>query len=255
MINRLARLLFLVTAPLLLFGCVLTPGKFVSTMSINADRSFSFTYKGEVIAVDPSKDFGKGLGKSTSTEETEAGDVPSDSSSADAKSSLNDDEKADVGASDVSAKASEDSEAKNVAIAAALSKEYGYRSVRYLGKGKFEIDYAVAGMLTHNFVFPFNVDAEAVFPFVVIELRQGNLIRVKAPGFANDSGKSDKAVGGMGSTSASPLNGVFTLDTNAEIVSQNNEDGAAKLGSRKSISWKATPLTKDAPTAVLRLAR
>lgn len=251
MINRLARFLFLITAPLMLFGCVLTPGKFVSTMSVNADRSFSFTYKGEVIAVDLGKEFGKGLGKSMSKEETDPDDMPS----ADAKSLLNDDEKAEVGASDVSAKASEDSEAKNVAIAAALSKEYGYRSARYIGKGKFEIDYAVTGTLTHNFTFPFNVDAEAVFPFVVIELRQGNLIRVKAPAFANDSSKSDKTVAGMGSPTASALNGVFTLDTDAEIVSQNNEDGAAKRGSRKSISWKATPLTKDAPTAVLRLAR
>jgi hypothetical protein len=251
MLNRLARLSLLIIAPLMLFGCVLTPGTFVSTMSINADRTFNFTYKGEVIALDLGKEFGKGLGGSESKGEIDPDDMPS----ADAKLLLEDDGKAEVGMADISTKDSKDADIKNVAIAAALSKEYGYRSARYLGKGKFEIDYAVTGTLTHNFTFPFNVDAEAVFPFVVIELRQGNLIRVKAPGFANDTSKSDKAMSGMGSPTASALNGIFTLDTDAEIVSQNNEDGATKIGARKSIRWKATPLTKDAPTAVLRLAR
>ena len=37
---------------LLLSACLVTPGKFVSTLDIRADRSFTFTYKGEVIASD-----------------------------------------------------------------------------------------------------------------------------------------------------------------------------------------------------------
>ena len=45
------RLLLAVLAPLLLVGCILTPGKFASTMTINADRTFAFTYKGEVIEI------------------------------------------------------------------------------------------------------------------------------------------------------------------------------------------------------------
>ena len=49
------------------------------------------------------------------------------------------------------------------------------------------------------------------------------------------------------------LDGTFTLDTDAEIVSQNNEDGPQPAGGRKTISWKVSPLTRDAPTAVLRL--
>ncbi len=35
-------------------GCVLTPGRFVSKLTISGDRTFSFTYKGEVVALDPS---------------------------------------------------------------------------------------------------------------------------------------------------------------------------------------------------------
>src|ERR1700712_6012332 len=60
-IRGLARLAGIIVAPLLLMGCLLTPGKFVSTMTVNADRTFAFTYKGEVIAMDPSSMM-KGLG-------------------------------------------------------------------------------------------------------------------------------------------------------------------------------------------------
>lgn len=221
------RLMLALLAPLMLLGCVLTPGKFVSTLSINADRTFAFTYKGEVIALRQDS-----AGKS-SDDTTDAEKKPEETPG-------------------------EDDDAKFRAMADALSKEAGYRSVVYRGKGKFDIDYAINGHLDHGFVFPYNTDAEAVFPFLAVEVRQGGLVRVKAPGFANS--KSDAmsgAAGGLGSSpsvdAAKYLDGVFTIDTDAEIVSQNTEEGSKALGRRKAISWKATPLTKDAPTAVIRV--
>lgn len=240
------RLLIALLAPLLLVGCILTPGKFTSTMTINADRTFAFTYKGEVYAIDPSSAL-KGIGDKPVTDE------PTDAKPAVYQIATRKKAKPAEPAPDA------DSEKKNREIAASLSKELGYRSVVYKGKGKFLIDYAISGTLTHNFVYPFNSDAEAVFPFIVIELRQGNIVRVKAPGFAKGSG-NDGAAGGLGGgmgqdSGAKLLDGTFTLDTDAEIVSQNNEDGATTSGGRRRISWRATPLTKDAPTAVLKLAR
>jgi hypothetical protein len=217
-----------IAAPLLLLGCILSPGKFTSTMTINADRTFAFTYKGEVIAIDP----GSGLKDST------------DKSAGDGSETT---EKPDV-----------DRENKNREIAAALAKEYGYRSVVYQGKGKFLIDYAINGTLTHNFTYPFNSDAEAVFPFIVIELRTNKNVRVKAPGYANSGSNNSGAPGGMGGAmneSSKLLDGTFTLDTDAEIISQNNEDGTTTVSGRRVITWRATPLTKDPPTAVLRLSR
>ena len=38
--------------PLVLAACLFVPGKFVSVMTIHADRSFTYSYKGEVLAVD-----------------------------------------------------------------------------------------------------------------------------------------------------------------------------------------------------------
>jgi hypothetical protein len=236
------RFLIVLFAPLMLVGCILSPGKFVSTMTVNADRTFAFTYKGEVYASNPSEAL-KGVGDKPATETPEA----------DAKPAVYriaaDNKKA---GSTPEPEPAEDDEAKHREVAAALSKEHGYRSAVYQGKGKFLIDYAITGKLTHNFQYPFNSDAGVVLPFVMIELRQGGTVRVKAPGYTNAETGSIPVGGGM-SKAAKMLDGVFTLDTDAEIVSQNNEDGAKTVGGRHVINWRATPLTKDAPTAVLRL--
>ncbi len=261
MAARLSRLMLVLLMPFALASCVLTPGKFVSTLRIDSDRHFTFTYVGEVLALDIGDDMMKGLGDSSS-------ETPTDPTAGDGEATLQklafQDKKglegkdgagnADDAKSAAAKKAAAD--AKNRTIAETLSKEAGYRKVAYLGDGKFSIDYAISGTLDHAFVWPYNVDAELVFPFIAIELRANNTVRMKAPAFANDSSKSSSAMGMPGMDKASSqLDGVFTLDTNAEIVSQNNEEGAVPgAGGRRTITWKATPLTKDAPSAVLRLA-
>jgi hypothetical protein len=241
--DRFGRVAFALLVPLLLTGCILTPGKFVSSLTINKDRSFTFAYKGEVIAVDPAGDMTnslKDIGDKASTEEKP--DEQPDPEAAD--KAKEDKEKA------------EDTERKRRAVAEALTKEAGYRSVEYLGKGKYVIDYEVSGVISHNFIYPFNQDAEIIFPFIMVEVRQGGTVRMRAPGFANNSDSSAKAgMGGMSGDTSKFLDGVFTLDTDAEIVSQNNEEGAAKANGRSIIKWRATPLTKDAPSAVLRFAK
>jgi hypothetical protein len=146
---------------------------------------------------------------------------------------------------------------KNRAIADALRKEAGYRSVEYKGDGLFVIDYAITARLDHAFVYPYNVDAEIVFPFIVIELRGNDRIRIKAPAFGESSqepGGMGAMAGGSASKAAERLDGTFTLTTDADVISQNNEDGATEANGRRSIQWRATPLSKDAPMAVLKVA-
>jgi len=254
MAARLSRLALVLLMPFALASCILTPGKFVSTLRIDADRHFTFTYVGEVLALDIGDDMMKGLGDSSS-------DTPTDPASGDGEATLQqlafqekDGNKEGDAKSAAAKKAAAD--AKNRTIAETLSKEAGYRKVTYLGDGKFSIDYAISGTLDHAFMWPYNVDAELMFPFIAVELRANNTVRMKAPAFANDNSKSSSAMGMQGLDKASSqLDGTFTLDTNAEIVSQNNEEGAVTApGGRKTITWKATPLTKDAPSAVLRMA-
>lgn len=231
MVGRVIAVLML---PLLLVSCVLTPGKFVSTLTINANRSFAFSYVGEVVSIEPD-DSVRELSdlKSTSETETKPADEPAKKAAAKARA-----------------------EKRNRMIAAALTKEAGYRKVIYLGEGKFSIDYAVRGTLNHGFNWPYNLDGEVIFPFISVELRQGGLVRVKAPAFANEGSRAVPGLPGGGAVAdpAGRLDGVFTLDTDAEIVSQNEESGVQTTGTRKRIVWKATPALKQAPTAVLKLA-
>lgn len=247
------RILFALAAPLLLGACLLTPGKFTSTLDIRADRSFTFTYKGEVIALDMAKEMGKGMpGDPAPQEDKESLEKDGSSDSVFAPTAFAAEEEAKSGEPDLSDAA--DNETKMKAMAEALSKEAGYKSVQYAGNSKFLIDYEVRGTLDHGFVYPFNIDAEIVFPFIAIELRGKDTLRVKAPGFANEDSKKS-GMGGMGAPSPeSKLDGTFTLTTNAEIVSQNNENGATAAPNGRKFVWKVTPLTKDQPMAVLKVA-
>lgn len=255
--NRLKSLSVALLAPLVLLGCVLAPGKFVSTLDIHADRSFTYTYKGEVIGVDLASEFAKGMaGKAKGGDDGDdsGGDGDGDDSSGGSTSPSSLQIKAVARTIDPQDAPGDDasSDEKFKAMAAALAKEPGFRSVVYKGNGVFDIDYSITGSLTHTFLWPYNLDAEVIFPFVVIELRGDTTVRVKAPGFAKEDNGAPG--GGDGGKAASKMDGVFTLTTDAEIVSQNNEDGAKTLpDGRRSISWKATPLTKDAPSAVLKL--
>jgi hypothetical protein len=234
----LARLATLLLLPLCLASCVLTPGKFTSMLTVNADRSFSFSYVGEVINAEPD---GSSLDM---TGQSSGNDSPGDDPKEKARQR---------------AKKKAEADTKNRAIATKLAKEAGYRKVAYLGDGVFMIDYAVSGRLDHTFVWPFNIDAEVILPFVAIELRQDGVVRVKAPAFGDEGSRGAPGMssipGGEIVKLPSKLDGVFTLNTDATIVSQNNEDGVTNVGGRKTMIWHATPALKSAPTAVLQLAR
>lgn len=237
--ERVRALALAVVAPLILMGCVLVPGKFVSTLHIAADRSFAFTYQGEVIAIDLAGEMAKigAMGRA-------AGDADTDTDTDPGGISLDGIAFQDAEGADEQAKA----DARFRAIADALRKEPGYRSVEYKGDGLFAIDYATRGSLTHGFVYPYNIDAEVIFPFVVIELRGRDQLRFKAPAF----GETDTPGGGS-EMANDRLDGSFTLTTDAEVVSQNSEDGVTREAATSRIVWKATPLSQDAPMAVLRV--
>ena len=216
--------------PLALAACLFLPGKFQSTLTIHADRSFTYAYKGEVIALDITGAMSEASGLADNT--------------TDGAPALDPAKKA-------AEKAKKEAEYRDIAVK--VAKEAGYRSVEYRGDGIFYVDYEITGKLTHNFVFPYNQDAGMIFPFVAIELRGKDMVRVKAAGFAKPENK-DGGMSGMGEDTNARLDGVFTLVTDAEIVSQNNEDGAKASGASKSVTWKVTPTSSDAPMAMLKVA-
>src|SRR5688500_1971808 len=239
------RFAFVAAAALVLSSCILSPGKFVSTLHIAKDRSFTFTYVGEVILLDPAaamqqgvQDGMAGMGDSAGGEE---GDVTGN---------LSEMPEPKAPAAPVAETAQQIAEAK--AIAEALSKEVGYRSVEYLGKNKFRVDYAMTGRLDRSFVYPINMDAKSIIPWLVVEVRKDRTARLQAMAF----GEQDSGLGGAGAKpDAEPKerDGTFTFTTDAELVMQNNEEGMAP-GPGKKVVWRVTPTSKTVPTAVVRFA-
>jgi hypothetical protein len=235
------RWMAVLTAPILLTSCLLIPTRFQSTLDIGQDRSFTFTYVGEVQLLETSP--------SDIPTETNEGVIDNDAQLAPATAAYQTQPSPNRDGT-------EGEEAQFRRLVEALSKEYGYRSVRYLGERLLAIDYRISGNLDHGFVFPFNLDGEILTPFLAIELRGRDRIRVKAPGFAAEAnGTSTSSMIPANKNPASLLDGQFTLTTSAEIISQNQEDGAQKLpDGRRRISWTITPATQDAPTAVLEVS-
>ncbi|WP_010544325.1 hypothetical protein [Sphingomonas elodea] len=241
-------LALVVLAPIVLASCVFVPGKFDSALTIHRDRSFTFTYKGEVVAIDL-KGMGGAFMKATDAEEAKK-------KGKDAEAELARTEAAKAANAAIAAR--RDDEYRKLAVE--LAKEAGYRSVEYRGNGIFHVDFALSGVLDHAFVYPYNQDNEIILPWIAIELRGKDALRVKAAGFARQ--KSDAAgLGGMGSglmddtaQAADRMDGTFTLTTDAEVLSQNNENGAETVGSERVIRWQIGTKTKDAPMASLRVA-
>ncbi len=262
---RLTRWLLLLVAPMLLTSCLLVPAKFTSSLDIRADRSFTFTYVGEVQLLKSSKpdptseDAQQDESTDQSWNEESDGEARMIKVATKSKRGGTGKEKAEDNFGD-----SPDEATQLRRLAQTLSSEFGFRSVRYIGNRKLAIDYRITGRLDHTFIFPFNPDGEILIPFIAIELRGKDRIRIKAPGFANDeSASSMGGLGGMGGVGSmtgeggpgSALDGVFTLTTNAEIVSQNQEEGGqTQTDGSKKIVWTVNPNTRDAPMAVLKVS-
>lgn len=235
--------------PLVLAGCLFFPGKFESTLTIHADRSFTYAYKGEVLAIDVQSLMGKAMaeGMAAGSKGKNTKDGPAGLPNLE----LTPEEKAKQ-------------DATFRTLATELAKESGYRTVEYRGDGVFYVDYAISGVLDHSLLFPYNLDNKLIMPWLAVELRGKDLIRVKAPGFA----RPDTSGMGMGSSMSSMgalpipgaenatgrMDGTFTLNTDAQLVSQNNEEGAETIGEMKSVTWHVTSTTADAPMASLRVA-
>lgn len=232
-----ARVGLALAMPLFLASCLLAPGQFTSTLDIRADRTFAFAYTGEVIRIAAPGDAGGFMGSEFPDAEGSGDDETLFSSL-----TLQEDH----------ATESEADRLKGEAIAEALAKEVGYKSAEYLGNNKFRVDYAMSGRLDRNFIYPHNTDAEALFPWIAVEVRKDGTVRVKAPAFGEEGGEMAGLGGGSAQDANAHRQGTFTLTTDAELVMHNNEEGAAD-SSGKRVVWRVTPTSKTVPTAVIRL--
>jgi hypothetical protein len=243
------RFTFVAAAVLMLSSCILSPGKFVSTLHIAKDRSFTFTYVGEVILLDPASAMQQGMQDGLNGAAPLGEELNSMDDEMDAVANAASESAPPAPAAPAAESAQRVAEAK--AIAEALSKEVGYRSVEYLGNNKFRVDYSMTGKLDRSFVYPLNMDAKSIIPWIAVEVRKDRTARIMAIAF----GDQDMEMGSAAKPDSQPKerDGTFTFTTDAELVMQNNEEGLAP-GPGTKVVWRVTPTSKTVPTAVVRFA-
>ncbi len=245
--RRLTAGLFVAALGLLLAACILMPGKFSSSLDLRKDGRFSFAYKGEIHFVSPSDFDGKKKdGSKSPRQEQEAAQM-----------------EAVMGGMNLSdPKAAEE-------FARKLMRQHGWRSVRSMGKGRFDVDYAISGTLTHDFAFPVIDDFPQANPFVQVILRGDGSARINAPAFS--SGASGSPLRNLARMSAMDksgketekdegpqlpaLDGSFALTTDGVILANNTEEGPRTDTSGSTLHWRVDENTEAAPTALINLTK
>lgn len=279
-----------VCASVLLAGCLISPGKFVSDMTVKKDGSFSFSYKGEVFMLGMSKLMQLGAAADAADEAFVANcydDQTFESRDCTAEETAMQREEWDAAAeSRKESKAKQAEQMKMMMggldptdpkavdeLIARLTRQRGWNSVTHKGDGLFEVDFTITTRLDYSFAFPMIEQMQGVTPFVTAVSRKDNSVRIEAPAFAlSENGGMGGAqmaammgaFASMGSADSGKSedemmkgltlpDGTFTIRTDGEILANNTDEGAKTEGGLKVLRWTVTPRSKVAPTALIGL--
>lgn len=287
--------IFAAAGALLLTGCLWGPGKFTSELTVRKNGTFVLDYRGQILLqlppdeakAEPWQDafahcFEKGEPQVLNSVEmridaTIGGDGEAVGEEVDKPRACTPTEVARLRtqyereeAERVASKRRENDEilrslglpglddASNQAFAARMMKQRGWRSVRYVGNGVFDVDYHLEGTTAQDYVFPMMPDAEFMIPFVAIRRRNDGSVLVSAPAFTGGSGLGDRlgraaAMSSKDNGPRSRAEGSFTVVTDGEILTNNSEDGPSRHPIGRQIRWDVTASTKKAPETLIRL--
>ena len=284
---------------LLLTGCFVTPGKFTSELVLTEQDRFTFTYEGEIFFLGLSSLAAMGAASDEFVEvgcydedtfedrECTAEEIAAQRAEWEANAAERAAEKAQeaeqmaamMGGLDPS-----DPEASAKLVEMLLRQE-GWERVVDKGDGVFDVRYSVSGELSHDFMFPVIEGFPVTNPFVQIILRDGDVVRVNAPGFSaqNDSNPMAAMMGlsaGMGGLAAMQaaaaaeeaaegeegseapampgvptLDGTFRIVTNGRILANNTDEGPQASANGEVLEWEISPRTAQAPTALINMSR
>lgn len=271
---------------LLLSACLISPGKFNSALDLRRDGRFSYSYQGEIYMLGLSKLAEMGA-KADAAKEFEPTACYKDDNMDERPCSKEElaQQKADWEA-ERATKAEKDKKDAEMAkamlggidptdpkaaeeFAARLRRQTGWKSVVYKGDGLYEVDFAIAGRIDHDFAFPTIERFPMANPFVMVNRRADGTVRIDAPGFgpaSNGGGMGsfaqlaamgaamDKSGDGKEAPKLPVLEGTFALTTDGQILANNTDEGpvAGTTGSR--LEWKVTARSTTAPTALVKLA-
>jgi len=272
----------LAAASLLLSSCVLLPGKFGSELTLRADGTFAFSYKGDIHLIALSK-----LAEDASRQEQGAAKTPFEAQACYDEETIEErkctekelaQQKTDWEAGQVSGadKSARDAEMMKTMLggidpsdpkaaeefASRLRRQSGWRSVVDKGNGRFEVDFAISGRLDHDFTFPTLEKMPIVSPFVTAIRRADGSVRIEAPAFSAGNSPSPmmgmmdamaKSGSGAGTPGLPTLDGTFAVITDGEVLANNTDDGPKAEAAGKRLDWKVSARTTAAPTALVKL--
>lgn len=283
---RLKAAAILAGLSLLLSGCFITPGKFTSELQLMEDDQFAFTYEGEIFFLGLSNLAAMGAGADEF--------VPSDCYDEEtykyrectAAELAEQRAEWDAGAEARAAKSREEAEQMaammggidptdpeaSAELVELLLRQKGWDRVEDKGDGVFDVSYSISGTLGHDFMFPLIEGFPTTNPFVQMFLRDGNVVRVNAPGFESQNDKNP--LGGMfgglagmaamqsGDASGGPSvpdfpapEGTFSIVTTGAILANNTDEGATRTPGGQTLTWEISSRTPAAPTALIEMSR
>ncbi len=270
--KTLARATLLLGAATALSGCFLQPGSFDSTLTVLEDGRFTFAYDGEIVMGgigDLAEMADAAEGEEPCTDESSGEERPCPQKELDDRAAKKAQDQAMMQA--MMGQADMSNPQQMAEFAEVLQRQAGWNAVEIAGEGVFEVSFAITSRLGHDFDFPTIEGMPIASSFVQARLRDGNRLRIDAPGFSPQagnpmSGMMGEMIGAMGDGQATaanaetnddarPIEGTFRIITNAQILTNNTDEGP-QFGDNgmQTLSWDITPNSGAAPSALLALA-
>ena len=188
----------------LLTGCLLTPGKFTSSLDLRQGGAFTYKYDGEIhlLALSKLAQMGQAAGSDEYVEEACYDDETFEERDCTAEEKAEHRQAWDEGAAARKAKKEQDAAAMRAMLggidpadpkaaeelAARLRRQVGWTRVDYKGDGLFDVSFSLTGKLDHDFLFPTFEGFPMANVFVTATRRVGGTVRVDAPGFGPQAG-------------------------------------------------------------------
>ena len=276
------KLVFAAVAPLLLSACLWGPGKFTSDLALRKDGRFVLDYRGEIVLQLPEdkpavpepwsekmvRCFADGSVETVSPTADETATNVRACTKAELAKHKSDYDKAE--AERVAQKGKESAEMarifglpggddeSNRRFAANMMKYQGWKSVRYAGKGLFDVDYHFEGRVGQDFAFPIMPDSDFIIPFITIRQRNDGSVMVVAPSFTGATGPFGARAKMMGLPDKSDgprsrAEGRFTIVTDGEILTNNSEDGPSAHPTGRQVRWDVGAGSTKIPEMLVRL--
>ena len=270
-------------ASLMLAACLVSPGKFTSTLDLRRDGTFTFSYDGQIYLLALSR-----LAEMANGQETSGDFVPSscwDDEGYEERPCTEEEiaQQRETWEEDAAARrASAEREAEQMRqmlggidpadpeaaeeLAQRLRRQEGWKRVEYRGDGLFEVEFSLTSRIGHDFSFPTFERFPMMNSFVVVNVRQGRTVRIEAPGFAPQAGGNpfQAMMGGMsGMQSGVPaedaappipeMEGTFRIITAGEVLANNTDEGPQAGPGGQVLEWNVNRRTPSAPMALIQL--